>query len=337
MRSIIPHLRPWITQSDIKAVNSALLERCTSHFKYADSLSAELAKCAGFKNCNLYASGTLALRTALLMLKLPKGSGVAIPAFTCRGVLTGVLAAGHRPYVADCDDNGLMNADEVLKAHSKGRVVAAVAVHQFGLVNESMEKPARSMPVIEDCSHVPPKAYIKNSKSIFGSLEGTKLLGAGEGGYLLFDGRGGGHKKIADPAFLGNRLSDIMAVLALCQLKRLSENVENRKRTAGQYRRLFDDSRVVDGKRAAWLRFLIRMDSLNAVAELIRKAGIRGITLRRPIMPYPLHRYLDAGKFKCPNAERLWKTLVSIPIFPDMTNEEISAVKHFLRYAEKKL
>ncbi len=330
MKKNIPHLRPWIIKDDIRAVNKALSEKCTSHFKYAGILSEKLKNYAGFENCYLYASGTLALRSALLMLKLPKRSAVAIPSFTCQGVLNGVLAAGHKPHIIDCDNRGLMDAGEVLKIYKKDHIAAAVAVHQFGLINEGMAKLARLMPVIEDCSHVPPKAYIKGSRSVYGSLEGTKLLGAGEGGYLLCAGRDEKGDKEMNPVFLGNRLSDVTAVLALCQLKRLSENLRKRKRTAAIYSKSLDSSKIVRGKRAAWFRFLIDSGSLSGVDGLIERAEAAGIALRRPIMPHPLHEYVAGFRKKCPNAENLWKTLVSIPIYPDLKECEIDVVIRFL-------
>lgn len=331
MKKNIPHLRPWIIKDDIRAVNKALSEKSVSHFHYAYALARELKNYSGFKSCALYASGTLALRAALLLLKLPKGSAVAIPSFTCQGVLNGVLAAGYKPYITDCDNCGLIKAEDVLKAYKEGNVSAAVAVHQFGLINSDMERLSRLMPIIEDCSHVPPRSYIKGSVSICGSLEGTKFLGAGEGGYALFNVHNQAPGSEIDCFCLGNRISDPIAVLALCQFGRISKNIQKRKRIAGIYGKIFSDSIIVDGNRAAWFRFLIRVNSVKSAEALIGKALRAGITLRRPIMPHPLHGCVSEFRKKCPNAENLWETLVSIPVYPDLKEHEINSIAGFLR------
>lgn len=326
MNPIIPHLRPWILKEDINAVNSALSEKSVCSWHYAEKLSEALEEYSGFESCRLYASGTLALRAALLHSDIPEGSGIGIPSFTCKGVLYGVLAAGYRPFIIDCDDAGLMNGDVALMAFEDGHISACIAVHQFGLVNRSIEHLTDSMTVIEDCSHVPPKKYLSGSKGVFGSLEGTKLLGAGEGGYLLLDSY---HPDAAD-MILGNRLSDIIAVLALCQLKRLNENIQKRESIALKYKKALKGFQPIYGERAAWFRFLLRMDSLDSVNELIEEAEQKGITLRRPIMPCSLHKYVNEFIDRCPNTEKLWETVVSIPLYPDLTESEIDIITQFL-------
>jgi dTDP-4-amino-4,6-dideoxygalactose transaminase len=274
---------------------------------------------------DLYASGTLALRAGILSANLKKGSGVGIPSFTCPDVLQAVVSAAHRPVVLDCDENGLLSKKEVLKALKQKKIRMAVAVHQFGLMNHELEDLCRLLPVLEDCSHVPPKAYLKGSLGVMGSFEGTKFLGAGEGGYLLL------RQKPKDDAVmtLGNRMSDLLAVLAMEQLRRIRENCRKRDAIARQYRAALQSGRVLEGKRAAWFRFLIDLGSEKHLKAFIAGAARKKITVRRPIMPYPLHR--QAGTGNCPHAEQLWKTLVSVPLYPDLNPSEIREIVSFLK------
>ncbi len=327
MKELIPHLRPWILPGDIEVVKNALTEKSVCHWKYAESLIEILKKYTGFEKCFLYSSGTLALRAALLSLNLPQESAVGIPSFTCKGLLVSVLSAGYQPFILDCDNNGLLSAGELAKALSRSQIQAVVAVHQFGLINHEIEEFTSAIPVIEDCSHVPPKQYLKQSQAIFGSLEGTKLLGAGEGGYLLLNNADIGVRTNLE---LEARLSDVIAVLVLSQLKRLAENVAKRESIAKKYCDAIGLSQVTNGERIVWFRFLLRMDSLGSIIGLINNAAMEGITLRQPIMPYPLHKYLNEFKDKCPNTEKLWQSLVSIPLFPDLKTDEVDSIVNFL-------
>lgn len=300
-------------------------ERSVCSWKISEKLVHAMSEYSGMKNCRLYSSGTLALRAAVLSLDLPPNSGVAIPSFTCREVMAGVVSAGMKPRVIDCDENGLINADDVHSSFNAGKIGAAVAVHQFGLINAEMERLTNILPVVEDCCHVPPKRFLKGSVAVIGSFEGTKLLGAGEGGYLLMETAGSQEKYDPfDPGKLGDRLSDMIAAIALNQLARLDKNLEAREKIANAYMEATDKKRVVNSDgRAAWFRFLIRMESEKAVEAFIESAEKSGVTLRRPIMPYPLHRFLKETEANCPNADKLWRTLVSVPIYPGLTHEEM--------------
>jgi dTDP-4-amino-4,6-dideoxygalactose transaminase len=322
---LIPHSRPWVMPEDTHAVQEALEERAVCTWHHAGDLARVLAGSSGAGSCRLYATGTLALRAALRDLHLPPGSGVGIPAFTCPDVLRGVVSAGYNPVVLDCDAQGLLSVADTTHAFEQGRIQAAVCVHQFGLLHRGMADVAAAMPVIEDCSHVPPGFYLEASAAAIGSLEGTKLLGAGEGGYHL-----GRKAQPDDPAEVGDRLSDVLAVLALCQMERLVANLEKRAGIAARYQACCPPGSIVDGERGAWFRFLLRRGSRQAVDALITAGAAAGITLKRPIMPHPLNHRTDVDADACPTADRLWETLVSIPFYPDLQEEEITVIERFL-------
>ena len=130
---------------------------------------------------------------------------------------------------------------------------------------------------------------------------------------------------------LGGRLSDIIAVLASRQLDRIEENILKRESIAAMYKKVLHSTVPVDGERGAWFRFLLMADSMDQTNALIKKAGEEGITLRRPVMPHCLHKYIDKFKNKCPNSDRLWERMVSIPIYPDLTGPEIGRITQLLK------
>jgi perosamine synthetase len=323
MKPTISHSRPWILPQDIDAVNQALAEKAICHWQYAEELASSIAKYSGMTGCHLYSSGTLALRASLGLLKIPRKSAIGIPSFTCDGVLRGVIAAGYEPYIIDCDDYGLLNLDLALEACERGHIQACVIVHQFGLVNTRLESLCEYVPVIEDCSHVPPGQYLKNSFAVFGSLEGTKFIGGGEGGYLL-------QSEIitevdlinAANILLGDRMSDLLSVLALCQIARIKENIENRSRIAKLYQEALWTQPINSEGRIVWFRFLIDLKNIKNVDFFINEASNSGITVRRPIMPHPLNGYFVEMQKSCPIAHRLWQQTVSLPIYPDMTDDD---------------
>ena len=324
MKPLVPHSRPWLLPEDEIAVTRAVRAGEVATFRHAQLLAAALAEYAGEKRCRLFGTGSLALAAGLRGLALPAGSGVAIPAFTCPDVLRGVLAAGLLPVVLDCTKSGCMDAALVRVAAADGRVRAAVAVHQFGVVNRDLESLSGTLPVLEDCCHVPPRRYLRDSVGAFGSFEGTKLLGAGEGGWLMADAWGDEHP--------GERLSDLVAAIACNQLVRLGDNLARRETLARSFGPAVGQDRVVSGERACWFRFLVRVDGESDVARAINAAAQRGILCRRPIMPGPLHRHplAAAPASPCPRAEALWSQLISVPLYPALTVTDVERVILFL-------
>ena len=88
-----------------------------SSWTVAERLANELSKKARASDCRLYASGTLALRAALLGLDLPLGARVGIPAFTCGDVAMAVFNASMTPVVLDCASSGNLDVDAAMQAY----------------------------------------------------------------------------------------------------------------------------------------------------------------------------------------------------------------------------
>lgn len=325
---MIPHSCPWVLPEDKKAVLAALDEKRVCTWHKAKLLVDRIAVSAGAGECELYATGTLALCAALRDLNLPQGSGVGMPSFTCSDVLRGILAAGLNPVILDCDEQGLVSFAAVAHSYKQGKIKAMVCVHQFGLL--CRKRPGfEGLPVVEDCSHVPPGFYYSDSVSAFGSMEGTKLIGVGEGGYYLRRKKADS-RNFAISLNIGDRLSDVLAVLALNQLDRLKENLERRAELARHYIACCHRGRILDGERAAFFRFLLELESKNNADQLIVDAEAAGISVKRPIMPAPVHRLWSGVAYKCPNADILWERVVSVPLYPALSKEEEGHVARFL-------
>ena len=325
---MIPHSRPWVIERDRHDVDEVLRDECVSQYRWAPKLEHELARRTGAATAYAYGSGTLALCGALRALRLPSGSGAAIPAYICSDVATAVWMAGLVPVRIDCTPSYRFQTSLLDEALRENVVRAIIVAHPFGLVDALEGLNLGSTPVVEDCSHVPrPGFYLEHSLFATGSMEGTKLLGAGEGGYLLarsvaphFDARG---------TFQYGRCSDILARLALNQFDRMGENLLRREWIANQYAAIWPPFNG-DSLRAAWFRYHVRLRDLVAVEEFIGDAVSAGITIRRPIMPDPSMQPVRTFG-SCAVAAELWGTLASVPLYPALPNVSVVHIAEFLR------
>jgi perosamine synthetase len=195
-------------------------------------------------------------------------------------------------------------------------------------------------PVIEDCAQAIGGYHKDNTPlgskgdiSIL-SFAATKLLPAGEGGACITKDAGLADRirklrncdeQKPDPKAFNFKLSDIHAVLALEKLKALNKNIISRTETAGKYDAIWGSYsfRVRFSRtQPVAFRYLIHTDSNKEIDSIINNIQAKGIICRRPIWKAIHH---SAGG-TCPNTNKLEKKLISVPIYPGLSNEEIETI-----------
>jgi len=144
------------------------------------------------------------------------------------------------------------------------------------------------------------------------------------------------------------RLTDMQAALGISQLERLPWSLQRRREIARWYSRLLDDTfgdevrplRVLPGRRHAYHLFVVQIDfarvgvSRAAVMNHLKQAGIGTQVHYIPVhlQPYYRQRYGTApGDF--PQAEHYYSRALSLPMYPDLTKEDIERVVRELKKA----
>uniref|UniRef100_Q01WZ6 DegT/DnrJ/EryC1/StrS aminotransferase n=1 Tax=Solibacter usitatus (strain Ellin6076) TaxID=234267 RepID=Q01WZ6_SOLUE len=138
-------------------------------------------------------------------------------------------------------------------------------------------------------------------------------------------------------------LSDIQAALGIHQLRKLDEFIERRTRYARMYDTAFAGMEEVETPpdnpqcRHAWHLYIPRLNlrrlKLNR-ARFIRELQQRGIGTSVHFIPIPLLRYfarLPLAQYACPRALDLYPRIVSLPLYPAMTEEQVQYVARNVR------
>lgn len=153
--------------------------------------------------------------------------------------------------------------------------------------------------------------------------------------------------------FLGYnyRMTDIQAALGTSQLKKIDKFVELRRKYVAMYNEAFKDMDEVitpfqheDGQ-SSWHLYIIRLklDKLTAsrreIFEALQQQNI-GVNVHYiPVHLQPYYQQLGYKKGICPNAEKLYEEMITLPLFPAMTEEDINdvikAVKRTIDYYKK--
>jgi len=223
---------------------------------------------------------------------------------------------------------------------------AMVLVHQFGVPASAREVLETSgVPMAEDITTTIGGARDGTSVGGVGrltvlSMAATKMVCGGEGGAVLGSVADidiitdwvAPESELPDATMAGRAaMSEVACAVAGVQLDRLEEFVARRELIAEHFCGIADEigievlrPRPVD--RGTWWRFLVILDRGSNPDRCVQRAAEGAVTFARPVAPSPSHR---AGVF--PVADRLVERVVSVPLYPGLTDVEVSRVGEAMR------
>jgi dTDP-4-amino-4,6-dideoxygalactose transaminase len=299
-------------------------------------------------------NGTSALHLAARALHLGPGDEVIVPAFTFIASAWTASYVGATPAFADIEAGTFTLDPAHVAALITPRTKAIVVVHLFGQaakMDELLTLAAKhQIAVIEDCAQAHLAAYRGKPVGLFGdvgtfSFYPTKNLGAcGEGGAVisrrpeilqhvrLMRVHGSIVRYRHDDVGYNFRMEGFQGAALNVKLKFLREWTERRRAIARRYReeirtRDLNLPPVPDYGESVYHQFTIRHPQRDALREHLTKSGVGTDT----IYPIPLHLqpcYANLG-YKPGSlavAEETCRTVLSLPIFPELTDAEVEHV-----------
>ena len=303
-----------------------------------EAFEAEFAAFCGRRHAVAVASGTEALRLSLVALGVGEGDEVLVPAFTAVPTAAAVCAAGAVPVPVDVlpDTAGL--DPEAARRAVTARTRAVVPVHLYG---RPAVVPDLGLRVVEDAAQAHGAADPASASAAAAySFYPTKNLGGiGDGGAVVTDDerlaarvrllRVHGATGDEHVAVAGNsRLAELEAAALRVGLRRLPEHNERRRLIAGRYR--------AAAPTLAWQAPHPRHVYHLCVARVPDRASFRRRLPFDTAVHYP-HALTQQPAYErftrqpCPVAEGWARTCVSLPCFPEMTDDEVEGVCRALR------
>lgn len=350
-------------QEEIDLVNDVLKSQWLGLGKYVDTFEKEFSEYRKLDNFIMVDSGSNGLYLAIKLLDLPVDSEIIIPSLTWVSCAQAILLAGHVPVFCDVElETSNINAD-LIKPHITDRTGAIMVVHFAGKPVDMDPVLALGYPVIEDAAHAVSSSYKGQSCGSMGdvaiySFDAVKNLTAGEGGgvamknpdllvranQLRYCGIGkSGFEAASSGASGKNRWweydiqepfikmlpNNITAAIALAQLRKIDILQGIRKK----YNDFYDaELRSVGDiilppqreshEEHSYFTYTIRTGKRDALAKFLLDNGIY-TTLRY----HPLHlNALYQSKASLPNCEELNETALSIPLHPNLSDEDAAYV-----------
>jgi dTDP-4-amino-4,6-dideoxygalactose transaminase len=317
------------------------------------AFESELAAFLGVRHARGVASGTDALRLALRAADVGPGDEVLIQANAFMAAVEAIADVGARPIPIDVQERDLGPDVEQMAARVTPRTRAILVVHLYG---HPVDLPpivglaaARNLRLIEDCSHAHGASFDGRKVGGFGiagafSLGVVKNLAAyGDAGVVCTDddeiarrvkllGTHGQVKKNEHAFYGGNsRLDELHAAMLRVKLRHLEARNERRAQIAAYY-----DERLApylttpphDPRRVSvFHQYVVRTPAREELRAFLTAEGIEtGVHYPTPIHRQAAWRERFADSPALPHAERIAREVVSLPVFPELTDGEVERV-----------
>jgi len=316
------------------------------------ALEEAFARIVGVRHAVATSSGTTGLHLALLAHGIGPGDEVITSPFTFVASVNSILYTGATPVFADIDPATYNISPAAIEKALSERTKAIMPVHLYGQPSDMapiVELASRhGLTIVEDAAQAIGASYAGRMAGAFGtgvfSLYATKNVMAGEGGIVTTDddeladrlrllrAHGMRRKYVYELLGYNFRLSDLHAAIALAQIGRLDELTEIRQSNAAllsSQLRGVGVPCVAPDRTHVWHQYTIRLDSeagRDAMAERLLKAGI-GTAI---YYPHPVHRFEHvqsvAGTVKMPESERAAEQVLSIPVHPGVSEDELTRI-----------
>jgi UDP-4-amino-4-deoxy-L-arabinose-oxoglutarate aminotransferase len=361
-RSFVPEIRSGI----LRTLDSAMLTRGPKVAEFEKLFSSYIGNdCAATSSC------TAALHLTLSAYGIGPGQEVIVPAMTFAATALAVLHAGATPIIVDVDPETGLITDEIISKSVTERTTAVVVVHLYGQMCDmrkiSEVTRAKGLLLIEDAAHAleSKRDGVRPGELSDGacfSFYTTKSITSGEGGALVSKNSDvvskvrrqsvhGMDKTAADRAISGYshwdiqevgwkyNMNDMQASMLIPQIPYIEENLIARKKIYLLYQsRIEKNWKVTFVKdelgqmdvhayhlRTLWVS---RQTRVKLIDFLNKKKIGSGVHYR------PIHQITALNNFRTQdliNSEQIGEKTLSLPLFPEMTLEQVEFTIDILR------
>jgi dTDP-4-amino-4,6-dideoxygalactose transaminase len=362
MTQMLPFTRPTIDEDTIQSVVEVLRSGWLASGPKVAELEAELSRYLGGRPIRTQTSATFGMEMALKACGIGAGDEVILPAMSFVATANVIARVGAHPVFVDVDlDSRNINFDQV-EAAITPRTRAIMPVH-FGGLAVDMDRlyavaDRHKLRVVEDAAHAIGTAWRGRRIGSFGDLvcfsfhpnknmttiEGGAISGGSPEELKSFElERWHGQVKSGwdgfDTLIAGGKanLSDVAAAVGLGQLRRLEEFNARRRELAARYYELWKNDAPVrlpergdEGHSWHVLTVLLPLEEVRLTrmqfVEAMKEQGI-AVGLHYPAMHlFSVYKAMGYREGQFPNAERIGRQTVTLPLFPTMQLSDVDRV-----------
>ena len=333
--------------------------------KNVQALESEFAGFCGTEFAIGVSSGTDALHIALRACGIGPGDEVITVSHTFIATVEAIILAGAKPVLVDINPETYNMDTSQLKKAITSKTKAIIPVFMYG--HPADMDPiigiarAHGLKIIEDACQAHGSEYKGRRAGSIGdvgcfSFYFTKNLGAyGEGGIITTSDpeiaqrcrmlRDHGQNEKYRHAIIGmnGRLDELQAAVLRIKLPHLEDWIEKRRSLAQAYNEGLPDS-IIKPQEMPWAKhvyhlYVVRIQEREQLRESLESKGIStGMHYPIPVHLQEAWRASGGEKLSLPVTESITKEILSLPIYPELTIEEVDIVcKHVREFIDSRL
>ncbi|MBM4124762.1 MAG: DegT/DnrJ/EryC1/StrS family aminotransferase [Nitrospira sp.] len=321
-------------------------------------LEKALAAYVGAKHAVGCASGSDALLLSLMALGVGPGDEVITVPFTFFATVSPITRLGAKPVFVDIRPDTFNLDPAQLDQAITPRTKAIIPVHLFGqcaemeTINQAAKR--KGIMVIEDaCQAIGAarngaRAGVLGDSGCFSFFPSKNLGGFGDGGLITTNDatlrealamlrvHGSKVRYIHDEVGINSRLDALQAAILLVKLKHLDRWTEGRRRNATRYERLFAEAKLLEratlpqtepGNYHVFNQYTIYAQKRDELKAYLKDKNV-GTEIYYPVPMHLQTCFKDLGyrKGAFPVSERASETVLSLPIYAELADEQLAYV-----------
>lgn len=317
-----------------------------------DKFSKHFAEYCGVKYVLGVANGLDALRLIIKASGFGEGDEIIVPANTYIATILAISDNGCTPVLVEPNINTYNIDPDKIEAAITPRTKAIMVVHLYGQAVQ-MQKvwdlaKKYNLKVFEDCAQAHGAIYQNkrvgslSDAGAFSFYPGKNLGALGDAGAIATNDEdlylrakalanyGSDRKYHHIYKGLNSRLDEIQAAVLDVKLPHLDKDNARRREIAAYYRRHITNPKIIlpqtyDENAAVWHVFVVRTKERDAFQQYLSDNGVQTI-IHYPCPPHKQLAYKEWNNLSYPISEEIHNTIISLPISPVMTDDEVEKV-----------
>lgn len=360
---MIPLFKPVYSGDLVKELKKTLKSGWWGLGPKTGEFERKFAEFIGTKYAVSVNSCTAALHLSLKVLDLKPGDEVITTPITFISTAFSISYNNLKPVFADVEEDTLnLDPRDIEKKITK-KTKAIIPMHFGGHpcgMDAIMDTASKyDLEIVEDCAHAAGSDYKNQKAGSFGkfgcfSFHAVKNLSTGDGGMITTNDKKL-YERLKRLRWLGIGAStfsrtnmdyyswdytineigfkyhsnDIASTIGLVQLRELEKNNEKRRDIFKRYNKSFKGLRWMKtpvckaNVKSACHNYVAKVENRDRLVSYLNQKGVSAGVHYKPLYKYPVYGNL---KCNCPVADNIWKKLITLPLYPDMTGAEISMV-----------
>lgn len=355
---MIPIAKPLLGEEEKRAVLNVLESGMLAQGQKVAEFEQAFASYIGVKHAIATSSGTSALHTTLLAHEINEGDEIITTPFSFIATANAIKMAGATPVFVDIDEKTFNIDPNLIEAAITENTKAIMPVHLFGRPAE-MDKimtiaQKHNLIVIEDACQAHGASFQDKKIGSFGtgcfSFYPTKNMTTGEGGIITTDdelfaekarkiiNHGSKERYYHDLLGYNYRMTDLTAAIGLEQLKKLPGFTQARRFNASILDQLSSaNSEIITPlphPGHVYHQYTIRTKERAKIISLLNQEGI-GNSIFYPLPIPKQESFKDHHQESFPIAEKMVREVLSLPVHPGVTQEDLKKIIEVLSEIDK--